>query len=479
MSNMTLSPRQKQLLQLTGTPAGFAQIVSRGHYKLARHLLLVNRKLVELATGKISRLIIEMPPRHGKSELCSKFFPAWFLGTFPDRRFGTVGYESGFAASWGEKARNLLEEFGPAVFGVHVSKRTSARDNWQISGHTGGMNTAGVGGPLTGKGFHILGVDDPVKNAEEALSLTVQEAHWDWWNSTALTRLEPGGGVFVMMTRWHEDDLIGRIRKRAAETGEKWDVVSLPALAGENDPLGRQPGDALWPERYNREVLENTRKNLDLFWWLSMYQQTPGQHGRTEWPASYFPPEMWIHPNQFPANPFMRVVVLDPSKGRDAKSGDYSAIVGAAPENGRIHIEADIRRRPVPQMIADLIDFALEFRADAIGIEGNQFQDLLLPEIQRQCEERNIPPLPLYTIENKVKKEIRIRRLGPYLCRGELRFSDTPSNRLLVDQLKQFPLAQHDDGPDALEMALRLGLELCGHTVADDNLGHNLLEKLR
>jgi predicted phage terminase large subunit-like protein len=477
-ANPPLTSKQLRMLQLTGTPAGFAQIASRGRYALAPHLLLINHKLVQLATGRIKRLIIQCPPRHGKSELCSKYFPAWFLGTFPDRRFGTVSYESGFAASWGEKARNLLTEWGPALFGVRVSRNTSARDNWNIAGHLGGMNTAGVGGPLTGRGFHVLGIDDPVKNAEEALSLTTQEAHWDWWNSTALTRLEPGGVVFVMMTRWHEDDLIGRILKRAGESGEQWDVVSLPALAGESDLLGRQPGKPLWPARYPKSVLENTRKNLDLFWWNALYQQTPGQHGRTEWPGSYFPDSIWAPAGASPLQRLNRVVVLDPSKGREAKRGDYSAIVGTFTSGGKIHVRSDIRRRPVPEMIGDLIDFAREFGAEAVGIESNQFQDLLLPEIQRQCEERNLPPLPLYTIENRVNKTIRIRRIGPYLSRGELLFEDAASNRLLVEQLKEFDLGKHDDGPDALEMSIRLTLELNGITVSDNVLGHNLLEHL-
>lgn len=475
---VALSNQQLNLLQMTATPVGFATVASRGHYKLAKHLLLINQKLMDLAAGRINRLIIQCPPRHGKSELCSKYFPAWFLGTYPDKRVGVVSYESGFASSWGEKARNVLKEYGPSVFGVNVSRSTTARDNWNIEGHAGGMNTAGIGGPLTGRGFDILGIDDPVKNAEEAMSSVVQDRNWDWWNSTALTRLEPGGGVFVMMTRWHEDDLIGRILNNAAETGEHWEVISLPALAEENDPLGRSSGEALWPMRYPKEELEKTRKNLDLFWWLALYMQKPGQHGRTEWPASYFPDLIWVPPSKWPDGFEMKVVTLDPSKGKESKNGDNSAITGIGVRFGKIYIASDIKRRPVPQMISDLIDFSLEFGAEAIGIETNQFQELLLAEIQRQVEERGLAPLPLYQIENRVNKQVRIRRLGPYYCRDEMRFLDSPSNRLLIDECKQFPLAKHDDGPDSLEMGIRLAIELNGYTVPNDNLGHNLLEAM-
>lgn len=136
-----------------------------------------------------------MPPRHGKSETVSRYLPAWYLGRFPDRRVMLASYEAHFAATWGRKARELLEQVGPEVFGVSVSERSAAASAWDIAGRRGGMVTAGVGGPLTGKGAHLLVIDDPVKNAEEAQSELLREKAFGWWRSTARTRLERGGAV--------------------------------------------------------------------------------------------------------------------------------------------------------------------------------------------------------------------------------------------------------------------------------------------
>src|SRR5207244_2242627 len=121
---------------------------------------------------------------------------------------------------------------------------------WELERHAGGMTAAGVGGAMTGKGAHLLVIDDPVKNAEQAQSKTVREKHWEWYRSTAYSRLEPGGAVVIVMTRWHEDDLVGRLLAEAEAEGERWEILRLPALAEEADPLGRAPGEPLWPERY-------------------------------------------------------------------------------------------------------------------------------------------------------------------------------------------------------------------------------------
>jgi hypothetical protein len=131
------------------------------------------------------------------------------------------------------------------------------------------MTTAGVGGPITGRGAHLLVIDDPVKNDEEARSPTCRQKQWDWWQSVASTRLRPGGLIVIIQTRWHRDDLTGRILKHAKNNGQRWRVVSLPALAGEDDPLGRAPGEALWPEMYPRERLLRIRAGRTAYYWLT------------------------------------------------------------------------------------------------------------------------------------------------------------------------------------------------------------------
>jgi len=432
----------------------------------------MNRALVDLAAGRKRRLMIFMPPRHGKSELCSKHFPAWYLGTFPDRRVMLTSYEAGFASSWGRKSRDILEAYGPSLFGCQVSSRTSAADNWELAGLGGGMVTSGIGGPLTGRGCNLLIIDDPVKNAEESLSPTIREKHWDWFQSTAHSRIEPDGSALVMMTRWHPEDLAGKILK---EMPGEWEVISLPAIAKDADPMGRQPGEALWPERWPIEKLREIKNSIDGYWWNALYDQVPSRHGRFEWPDEYFS-DVWVDDSQWPQTFGLRIISVDPSKGKDARKGDYSAIVALGLQDGKLWIDSSLERRPVDQIVRDVISTQQQFNALAIGVESNQFQELIGPEITRvAAEQGGMMPMPLYMINNTVNKELRIGRLGPYLARREIKFRDTPGNRLLVSQLKEFPNGSHDDGPDGLEMAIRLGVEIQGGQVIDDGLGHDLI----
>jgi hypothetical protein len=158
-------------------PAALAHLASNRKWHPARHLRVLDRKLLDVARGRCPRLMVMMPPRHGKSTLTSETFPAWFLGRFPHKRVILTSYEADFAASWGRKARDLLDEWGPSVFGVRVRATSSAANRWDLDGHAGGMQTAGMGGAITGKGADLLVIDDPVKNDEEARSPTVRQKH--------------------------------------------------------------------------------------------------------------------------------------------------------------------------------------------------------------------------------------------------------------------------------------------------------------
>jgi predicted phage terminase large subunit-like protein len=420
---------------------------------LTRHLAAIDRAIVETILGLTEPiLVIEAPPRHGKSELISRYLPAWFLGVFPERRVILASYGATFARTWGRKARALLLEHGRGWFGVEVSRDERAAADWGLAGREGGMLTAGAGGPLTGRGAHLLIIDDPVKNAEQAQSETIRENHWDWWQSTASTRIEPGGCAIIIATRWHHDDLSGRLIQ-AAQSGDGAPVrrLRLPAIAEENDPVGRAPGEALWPERWPLARLEKLRLEKAADWWQAMYQQRPGRGSRSTWPDSYFGPHLWAEsfPRVFDAS----ALAVDPSKG--GARGDYSAIVFAGLSGGLAWIDASIERRPPEQTVGEAIEMALRYAPHLVAVESNAFQFLLAPEFDRQCRERRVPPLPLWLVNQHGGKELRIRRLGSYLLREKLRLRDTPGCRLLVRQLRDFPLGEYDDGPDALELAMR------------------------
>jgi predicted phage terminase large subunit-like protein len=424
-------------------------MASEGRWKTARHLLTIDQAIAETINGESEQvLVIEAPPRHGKSELCSKYLPACFLGNNPDKRVILASYEANFARSWGRKSRNVLEQHGQRFYGVRVSQEQSASIDWEIEGHEGGMITAGVGGPITGRGANCLIVDDPVKNAEEAMSETLRNSTWDWWQSTAFTRLEPGGVAIVIATRWHKDDLSGRlIAESESGEGPKVRRLTFPAIADD--------GSALWPERWPIERLEKIRHSLDLFWWLCLYQQTPSKAGRSEWPDEYFGEHIWAEtwPDTFEAS----AMAIDPSKGKNAKSGDFSAIVSVSLCGGLLYVDASLERRPAEKLVEDGIEFWRRSPCESVGIEANAFQDLLQTIFDEHCRTHRVPPLPISLINNSVNKELRIGRIGPYLANRKIRFRKASVGcKLLVDQLREFPLAAHDDGPDGLEMAIRL-----------------------
>jgi predicted phage terminase large subunit-like protein len=382
--------------------------------------------------------------------LVSKYLPAWFLGAFPEKRVMLAGYGAAFARDWGRKARELLREFGPELFGVHVQRDRRAADDWGLEGHSGGMVTAGVGGPLTGRGADLLIIDDPVKNSMHAYSEHIREVHWDWWQSTASTRIEPGGCAVVIATRWHIDDLSGRLLGEA-DAGGAVRRLRLPAIAEECDPLGRSVGEPLWPERWPLARLDEKRRRLESAWWLSLFQQLPGHDPRATWPADYFGTHIWAR--RWPESFEDSVLAIDPSLGRS--HGDYSAVVFAGASGGLRWIDASIRRRPPEQIVADAIRLTRALSPRIVVIESNHFQDMLGAEFARQCLAQGCLPPHLVPMHNTDAKDLRISRLGYYLYPRLLRFRDTPDVHQLVEQLREYHQRTHDDGPDALEMALR------------------------
>lgn len=255
--------------------AFFCEYVSRGRWHPAPHLVFIAQLIQQRLERGGARIILTMPPRHGKSNLVSEHLPAFIIGNDPDKRVMLASYEASFAASWGGKARDIMEGFGQELFGLEVKDDSAAKAWWGVQGHHGGMTTAGVGGPLTGKGADVLIIDDPVKNDKEANSQVYRDAAWEWFRATAYTRIEPGGSCIVIMTRWHEDDLVGRLLAEMADGGEQWEVINLPAIAGEDDLLGRQPGQPLWPERFGLKELGRIKRLLGSYWWAALYQQTP------------------------------------------------------------------------------------------------------------------------------------------------------------------------------------------------------------
>lgn len=266
-----LDPRTEEFKQAVRlTPATLAYHRTGGKWIPATHLLYAASEIAyELSQGD-ARIIIEMPPRHGKSELASVHTPTWFLDRWPDCNVILTTYAAELSEGFGRRVRDGFLEDDGQFLKARVREDVS-RVSLFLTQQGGGMMAAGIGGPITGRGAHLLIIDDYVKNFTEAMSDTTNESIWNWFTTVAYTRLEPGGSVIILATRWAKNDLIGRILEKE---GHKWRRIRLPALAEASDPLGRGPGDALWPARYAREKLLAIQSLLG---WMfnAMYQQNP------------------------------------------------------------------------------------------------------------------------------------------------------------------------------------------------------------
>lgn len=235
-------------------------------YRAAAHHATIAAALEAVEAGTIKRLVITMPPRHGKSELASIQFPAWYLGRNPDKRVILASYADSLALTFGRQIRNLVrgEEFGAVFPGINLAQDSTSADHWNIEGRRGGLIAAGVGSGITGHGADLLIIDDPVKDASEADSPTIRASKWEWYTRTAYTRLQTGGAIVLIGTRWHVDDLIGR----ALDQGnEGWHVLHLPAIDAD--------GRALWAERYPPDELQKIKDAIGLRAWESLYQGRP------------------------------------------------------------------------------------------------------------------------------------------------------------------------------------------------------------
>lgn len=274
------------------SPAGLARQVDRKH-KNPDHLALLDHMIVETVLEDDGRLIVSMPPRHGKSERVSKFTPAWYLMLNPEKRVILASYEQHFAALWGGAVRDIINEHGPMLAGIRVSQDTSAKGEWSLEKWDeqeqrwlktgGGMLAVGVGGAVTGRGGDLLIIDDPIKNNKDAASRIKRESVWTWWQSTFSTRTEPGASIIIIMTRWNEDDLVGRLLKEAEEDeyADQWKELKLPAIAEKDERINygfkkcwtRKKGSPLWPQRWPHVLTK--KRTSGTYFWEALYQQNP------------------------------------------------------------------------------------------------------------------------------------------------------------------------------------------------------------
>lgn len=415
-------------------------------YKIAQHHKVISEHLEAVERGDIPRLMITMPPRHGKSMLASEFFPAWYLGRNPDHYVIAATYAQELADDFGRKVRNQISDpLYQAIFpGVGLkSDSTSSRrfhvtqplDSF-ITGQNGAYFAVGVGGPLTGRGAHLLLIDDPVKNREEADSELIRRKTKDWYTSTAYTRLMPGGRVVIIQTRWHEDDLSGWLL--AEHKDEGWVTLDLPAI---NDD-----GEALWPEQYPIEALENIKRMIGARDWSALYQQRPapeeGDYFRAEWLHEY---------EKHPPRETMRIYGAS-DYAVTSDGGDYTVhiVVGVDPE-GRMWV-LDIWRKQSSSdvWVESWCDLVLDWRPAQWGEETGQINAGVGPFLVKRAREKHA-----YTwrrqFASRHDKAVRAQSIrGRMAMDGLMVPRNAPWLADFRHELLTFPAGKHDDQVDAL-----------------------------
>jgi predicted phage terminase large subunit-like protein len=254
--------------------------VEKSAYKDAKHHRASARVLEEVEKGEIQFLIFTMPPRHGKSEQVSRRFPAWFIGRHPEQNVVVATYNDDFANDFGKDVRGIMTtpQYRQVFPGVKLQRGGAASDRLQTT-QGGLLSFVGRGGSLTGRGAHVLICDDLIKDDKEAQSQAIRDQAWSWFTKVAMTRRMGLKLVILTFTRWHSDDPIGRLtdpenQHYNAALARKIKIINLPAIAEDDDPLGRQPGEALWPELYDLDFL-NEQRALDPLGFAALYQQRP------------------------------------------------------------------------------------------------------------------------------------------------------------------------------------------------------------
>jgi hypothetical protein len=288
----TLTLRREARRSLTA----WARVVG---FEPAKHHQLIIDKLEAVSRGEIKRLAIFLPPGSAKSTYASILFPPWYLAQRDNSSILAASHNKDLADKFGRQCRNLIDQHGNAL-GYELRKDSQAADDWAIS--TGSIYfCAGVGGRIAGHRADLGIVDDPVGSIDDADSQTVRDSVWEWWTWNFLPRLKPGACVVVISTRWHEDDLMGRLL--AAQPG-RWEVISIPMEAEDGDVLGRRPGERLWPEYFTDEMVSEAKENSRK--WMSAYQQRPspeqGDFFKKEWIIYYDPQQLPKHLSNYCAS---------------------------------------------------------------------------------------------------------------------------------------------------------------------------------
>lgn len=423
-----------------------------GRYKKARHIEFI-ADIIQFAIEKKKRMrageipvenqyiAINMPPRHSKSMTITETLPSYYLGQFPEDRVIEISYNDTFARKFGKKNKEKIREYGRELFGVDIAKDSAAHDEWSLQNNIGGMISRGVLSGITGQGADLMIIDDPIKNREEADSETRREKTWDEWIDSFSSRLHQGAIVILILTRWHEDDLQGRLLNPQYGEPLNWQVYNFPLEAEENDILGRAIGEPLWPERYGLAFIQERKRYPSSF--NSLYQGRP-----TSQEGNILKRHWWRYYDVLPTLA-IEIMSID-ATFKDEKDSDFVSIQVWGKVGADMYLKDNLKARmnfpTTLQAIRNMLKKHSKVRAKFVEDKANG------PAI---IQVMNKEIGGFIGLDPRGGKVARVNAVSPYIESGNVFL---PRNAEwvhdFVEEAASFPAGKHDDQVDAMSQGL-------------------------
>ena len=410
-----------------------------------RHHKIYADKLQQVADGKIKRLIVNMPPRHTKSEFASYLFPSWLMGRRPDLKIIQATHTAELAVGFGRKVKNLIDsdDFRDVFPDVKLAADAKASGRWSTN-KRGEYYAVGVGGALAGRGADLLIIDDPVSE-QDALSPTALDSIYEWYTSGPRQRLQPGGSIIIVMTRWGIKDLTARVLQKQAQGGaDKWEVVEFPAIFPET-------GNVLWPEYWSKDELEGVKASIPVGKWNAQYMQNP-----TAEEGAIIKREWWNiwNPDNPPTCSYI-IQSYDTAFTKNERS-DFSAITTwgiFTPVEGEgdaiILLDAEKGRWDFPELKQKAMELSEAYDPDMILIEQKASGTPLTQELRRM----GVPVTP-FTPSKGADKFARMNACAPVFESGMVWRPDANFAEEVVEECASFPHGDHDDLADSMTQAI-------------------------
>jgi len=413
-----------------------------------RHHKIIGNKFNKIAQGKLKRLIVCLPPRHSKSEFASTYFPSWMMGLRGDLKIIQTTHTAELAVRFGRKVRNIIdsEDYQKVFPDLKLQADNKSAGRWTTN-HEGESFYAGVGGAITGRGADLLIIDDP-HSEQDALSPTAMESAYEWYTSGPRQRLQPGGIIIIVMTRWSTKDLVGKVLKNQSQDyADQWEIVEFPAIMPESE-------NPLWPEFWKKEELLSVKASLPVSKWNSQWLQNP-----TAEAGSIVKREWWNKWEKEEVPAYSYVIQSYDTAFSKKETADYSAITtwaifkpgidGDEEADQIMLLDAKRVRVDFPELKKLAWEEYKYWEPDCVLIEAKASGTPLTQELRRMGI-----PVTAYTPSRGQDKIARMNSVAPIFEAGMVWAPDEPFSDEVTEEMAAFPYGDHDDYCDSATMAL-------------------------